>query len=37
MATAMGDAGRDALAHYRWSDALALVDEVVESAATRSR
>ena len=36
MAAAMGDAGRDALARYRWSDALALVDEVVESAAARS-
>lgn len=37
LATAMGDAGRDALARYRWSDALDLVDEVVESAAARSR
>ena len=37
LAAAMGDAGRDALARYRWSDALALVDEVVESAAARSR
>jgi glycosyltransferase involved in cell wall biosynthesis len=37
LAAALGDAGRDALARYRWSDALALVDEVVESAAARSR
>jgi glycosyltransferase involved in cell wall biosynthesis len=37
LAAAMGEAGRDALARYRWSDALALVDEVVESAAARSR